>query len=107
MHEVLRLAENHARQHGAKRIHRIHLRVGPWSGVAIEALRFAFAALKDKTLAEDAELECETTAALLQCAGCGSAVPAGDRWGACPGCGTLAEAVGSGHELEVAALEVS
>jgi hydrogenase nickel incorporation protein HypA/HybF len=68
MHEAgliqsaLDLAADHARRAGAGTIRRVVLRVGAFSGVEPDALRFAFEALAPGTPAAGAALELEMSA---------------------------------------------
>ena len=77
MHEVaiarniIEIAENEARKHGASSIRTIKLRVGEFRGVVKEALEFAFCALGADTMAAGAELEVETVKLRVECRNCG------------------------------------
>ena len=77
MHEVtiakniIEIAENEARKHGASSIRVIKLRVGEFTGVVKDALEFAFRALRADTIAAGAELEVETVKLRVECRNCG------------------------------------
>jgi hydrogenase nickel incorporation protein HypA/HybF len=113
MHEVglmqnaLEAAENHARQAGATRVHRLKLRVGALSGVVPEALESAFAVLAPNSLAKDAKLEIEIIAIIGWCESCQKEFPCGDLINNCPQCGEPTAAIRRGRELELAQLEIS
>ncbi len=84
----------------------MRVRVGPLSGVVIDALRFAFEALAPGTPAEGARLDIEETAPLLHCPRCGAdyATPVG--FYECPSCGAADGELRGGNELELASIEV-
>jgi hydrogenase nickel incorporation protein HypA/HybF len=104
---VLERAEQEAGRAGATRIDRIRLRVGILSGVVPEALRFAFDALRQGTMAADATLEIDVIPARFGCLDC-HAVSEHDTYEfVCPACGGTLIIEGGGHQLELAQLEVS
>ena len=96
--------ENAAANH-AKRIVRIGLVVGNMSGVSLDALRFAFDAVKADTIADGAELVIEETAAEAHCGACGTSFQAGQYDFRCPSCGAPVVPTG-GDELYVKELEI-
>lgn len=113
MHEAgfvqtaLDLAAARARAAGARRIHRIGLRVGVLSGVVPEALQFAFAALSPATVAAGAILAIEEVAAVAHCPACQAEFPAADYLAMCPACGHGPCALRQGREIELTTLEIS
>lgn len=62
--------ENAARTNDLKRVVRVVLEIGQFSGVEPELLRFAFAAIKNGTVLEQAEIEIEVPPLLLYCREC-------------------------------------
>ena len=52
-----------------KRVVRVVLEIGQYSGVVPDLLRFAFAAIKKGTILEQAEIEIEVPPLLLYCLG--------------------------------------
>ena len=84
----------------------LHVRVGPLSGVVVDALRFAFEALAPGTPAAGARLDLEETAPAFRCRRCGAdyAAPVGDY--RCPACGAADGELRGGHELELVSIEV-
>ena len=66
-----------ARENGARRVHRIVLRVGALSGAEPAALRFAFGIAARGTPAEEAVLDIDTVPARARCADCGIEFEAG------------------------------
>ena len=86
---------------------RIVLRVGVFSGVNPEALRFAFEAILPGSAAEGAELEIEPVAAVACCPDCQQDFsPGTDFLFECPACGRVSTTIKQGRELELARLEI-
>jgi hydrogenase nickel incorporation protein HypA/HybF len=89
------------------RVTAVHVTVGPLSGVAVEALRFAFDAGAPGTVVAGARLEVVTPPVTLWCRTCLATREIGD--GArlvCPVCRRATPDVTGGRELELARLEV-
>ena len=107
MQAALETAGQKTRDAGATQIHRLRLRVGALSGVVPEALRFAFEALKDKSLGAQAELEIETVPAVAFCTACAAEFAAADIQYECPRCHRPSGRLRQGREMELAALEIS
>ena len=106
MQSALSVALDQARQAGAQRVVVIRLRIGALSGVAVEALQFAFEALAPGTMAEKAELAIEPVPARFWCAACRREFGSDDLFAECPGCQRPAGELRAGRELEVASLEI-
>jgi len=106
MESTLELASEQARQAGASRVCVVSLRVGALSGVAPDALSFAFEALAPGTAVSGAELRIETVPARFWCAVCQAEFHSDNMLAACPGCGTASRELRGGRELELASLEV-
>jgi hydrogenase nickel incorporation protein HypA/HybF len=107
MQAALETAAEKTRAAGATRIHRLTLRVGVLSGVVPEALRFAFAALQEKTIAVDAELKIEEVAAVGFCAVCAVEFAVAEINYECPRCREPSGELRRGREMELASLEIS
>jgi hydrogenase nickel incorporation protein HypA/HybF len=107
MTQTLEMAEAIAREQGARNIHRLVLRVGAFSGVDGDALRFAFDAAAAGTLAASAILDIEAIAAVCWCETCQTEFQPPGPYFACPGCGAVSRELRHGNELELATLEVS
>lgn len=67
---ILRIVERAARENELKRVVRVVLEIGQYSGVEPELLRFAFAAINRGTVLERAEIEIEVPPLLLFCREC-------------------------------------
>ena len=90
----------------ARRVIAVRLRVGVLSGVAPEALEFAFEALTPGTLAEGAELGIEHVPARFWCEGCDLEFQADDMLSECPKCHQFGAGLRSGQEMELASIEI-
>lgn len=104
--EVLRIAREEALARGLGRIAALRLRVGRWSGVETESLRFALEALSDGTDLAGCRVEIDAVEPQLQCAGCGTEFPAETYFDPCPACGGHGSELVAGDELSLAELEV-
>jgi hydrogenase nickel incorporation protein HypA/HybF len=107
MQQAMELALECAARNGGRRIHRITLRVGAFSGVVPEALAFAFDAVAHGTIAEGARLDLECVPAVCFCASCGQEFEPPDVIFDCPRCRQPSAELRRGRELELASLEVS
>ena len=93
-----------ARQPGSKLL-KVGLRIGEWSGVDADSLRFCFEALVMGT--EDAPvLEIEFCPRQNRCPACGTVFALKDFQIDCPKCGAVTTEPISGHELELAYVEL-
>jgi hydrogenase nickel incorporation protein HypA/HybF len=84
----------------------LRLRVGPLSGVVVDALRFAFEALAPGTPAENARLDIEETALSFHCPRCGADYSTPVGFYQCPSCGSADGELRGGNELELVSIEV-
>ena len=107
MKSALDLAFNQVQAAGARRIHRLSLRVGAMSGVVPDALQFAFEALSVGGPAEGAVLHIEPVPPGYECQTCGAVFDPDDELTACQHCGALGGRLCRGLELELTSLEIS
>ena len=113
MHELsiamslVELATEEAERRGASRVNALHVRIGPLSGVASDALRFSFDVAAEGTAVAGAALVIEDTAIVAYCPGCAREreIPSAQML-CCPECGTGTPNVVTGTELELFALEL-
>ena len=77
-----------AREHGATRILRLKMSIGPLSGVVIDSFQFGFDILsKEDQLVRDAKLEIVIPAVTYRCSSCGWSVEtSGTRPQQCAAC---------------------
>ncbi len=104
--EVLRLARETAEREGARRIVRLKVVVGRWSGVEPETLRFALETLREGEMLGAAAVEIEVREAEFECSGCGTRFGACGYFDPCPRCGQEGAEMVAGDELLLAELDV-
>jgi hydrogenase nickel incorporation protein HypA/HybF len=104
---ILDLAAEEAERRGGVRVHGIHLRLGPLSGVVREALLSAYEIAREGSLLAEARLVIEETPLVARCPTCRTttAVVSVQQL-ACAECGTLTPEVVGGRELKIVALEI-
>jgi hydrogenase nickel incorporation protein HypA/HybF len=112
MHELsvclslLDQVERIAREHGADRVERILLRIGPLSGVDGPLLANAYPLAAAGTIAEHAVLEIEAAQVRVCCSDCGAETDAKPNRLLCADCGSYRTRLISGDELLLANLEL-
>jgi hydrogenase nickel incorporation protein HypA/HybF len=111
MAELQTLAEEQARQQGARCIHRLRIRIGELAGVDADALRLAFEVVvangSTRELWRSATLDLETVPARWFCPDCDEPFLPLDGIQTCPCCGRITRRLLAGRELELVSLEVS
>jgi len=95
-----------ARQHGAGRVGRITLRIGPLSGVEPDLLEHAFSIARGGEYTGLSELVIETTPIRIRCRACGNENEAAANRMLCDTCGAYNVEVCSGDELLLASIEL-
>jgi hydrogenase nickel incorporation protein HypA/HybF len=112
MHELsiclslLDQVERIARDHGADRVERILLRIGPLSGVEAPLLANAYPLAAAGTIAEHATLDIEPAAIRVKCSACGAETEAEPNRLICGECGDWHTRLVSGDEMLLANLEL-
>jgi hydrogenase nickel incorporation protein HypA/HybF len=112
MHELsiclslLDQVERIAREHGADRVERILLRIGPLSGVEAPLLANAYPLAAAGTIAEAATLEIESAPVRVHCTECGAETDAAPNRLLCGDCGGWHTRLVSGDEMLLANLEL-
>lgn len=94
-----------ARRHGA-RFAKVGVRIGEFSGVEPNALRFGFDALVKDTPWERLALDIEYCPQMNRCSRCGQTFVVVNYEFACPGCGCRDTTFMSGDELDIVFMEV-
>lgn len=113
MHELsialslLDVVEAEAERRGGVRVAAIHLRLGPLSGVAKEALASAYDLARDGTAFAACDLVIQEVPVVAYCPACVAERPVESvQMLCCAVCGTVTPEVRTGRELEVAAIEI-
>jgi hydrogenase nickel incorporation protein HypA/HybF len=89
-----------------RRVESVTLRIGDFSGVAIEAFRFSFPIAAAGTLLESAELKIETEPASVYCQACGKTGPlASVQRFCCPSCAAFTVELRGGQDCVIQSIE--
>ncbi len=95
-----------AEEHGASRIERIRLLVGPLSGIETALLEHAFPLAATGTPAEGARLEIETAPVVVACTVCGAETGCAPNRLLCGTCGDFRTRVVTGDEMLLESLDL-
>ncbi len=112
MHEMslaesmLQIIENAARSQDFRRVKVVWVEIGRLSCVEPEALRFAFEAVTDGSIAHGALLEIVEISGQGVCMECSAEATITARHEACPACGSHKVRVTGGEDMRVRELEV-
>jgi hydrogenase nickel incorporation protein HypA/HybF len=87
-------------------LRKVHVTIGPLSGVWPDALQFGFEALAQQQGFSNATLVVRKTPAVCVCAACGTRYETQDVQGGCTSCGSLARCIESGADFRMDSLEV-
>ena len=104
--ELVRIALEEAQRNGAERVTGLTLRVGHWSGVEVESLRFALEAVGMGTPLEGCRVEIERVPPTFACNDCNIPYEAENRFDPCPRCKGPGGDLVAGDEMLLAAIEV-
>jgi hydrogenase nickel incorporation protein HypA/HybF len=104
---IIESAEEEASRQGGGRVHAVHLRVGPLSGIVKDALLFSYSLACEGTSLEGSSLLIEDVPLRIHCpVCCAERPPVSLQRLECPQCGSPADRVTQGDELHLAALEL-
>lgn len=112
MHEVgiaqniLDIAVENALNNKAEIINKIHVIIGKLAAVETDSLLFAFDALKEDTIAENASLEIEEIPIRGKCTECEHEDVYDEMFFKCKKCGSYKVELVSGEELNITEIEV-
>lgn len=113
MHELtiakslIDLACKHAREQGANRVSRLHVRLGTMS-VVLRSLYACFGPATRGTLCENATLEVDEVPLTVHCRHCNATKqPAGRFNFRCPDCGTPTHEVLTGREMQLIGIDLA
>jgi hydrogenase nickel incorporation protein HypA/HybF len=105
---IVEMAEEESERHGNARVHAVHLKLGPLSGVVKAALESAFGLACESTILEGSQLVVEEVPIVGYCPRClAERTLTSMQWFACPECASPITDVIRGRELEVVALEIA
>ena len=97
-----------AQREGASSVTSVRLRIGRLSGIARDALLFAWELARADTVASNAQLHIEDVDVSVYCPTCRSErSPLAGAGFTCGACGTLTSQIVRGRELEFVAMEVA
>jgi hydrogenase nickel incorporation protein HypA/HybF len=103
---LLSLALQNAEKANARKIVRIHLVVGDYTGVVEDAVNFYFAFLSKDTIAAGAKIIYAHIAGQLRCRDCDLLFPLQKREFLCPQCGGRRMEIVGGRELYIDKMEI-
>jgi hydrogenase nickel incorporation protein HypA/HybF len=104
---IIESAEEEVSRQGGGRVHCVHLRLGPLSGVVKDALLFSYWLACEGTPLEGSALLIQDVPLRIYCPGCRAETPPVSLQKLeCAQCGSPADRITQGDELEVAALEL-
>jgi hydrogenase nickel incorporation protein HypA/HybF len=103
---ILESVREEMQKHAGARLHAIGLRIGEWSGVEPESLRFCFGVLARETCAAGAELKIEMGSLQWRCRSCHKEFTPAEGESRCPDCGASYCRLVSGQQLEIAYLDL-
>lgn len=104
--EVLEVSLREMRRAEARRVTAVHLRLGAFSSIVEDSVRFYWEFVARDTPAEGAELVFERVEAEGRCRVCGAVYRPEDRDMRCPRCGRASAELLQGTEFRVQAIEV-
>ena len=103
---VLEAAESEVLRHPGARLIKVGVRIGEWSGVEPESLRFCFECLVAGEEPSPPALEIEVCPRHNRCPACGGEFRVENYNTSCPACGNIDTRAVCGDELELAFLEL-
>ena len=104
--EVVKIAAEEAAKAGAKRVKALKMRIGKWSGVETESLRFALETVTHDTIMEGCAVEIEPVEPAFACDDCGVPYEADDRFDPCPNCGGPGGEMIAGDEMMLTEIDI-
>lgn len=103
---VMSSVQQAASQAGAVRVTDVNLVVGEMTEALEDALFFAFEALREGTICEDAALHITMVKPRSQCLECGTEYEHDRFHMLCPECGSFATRLLAGREMQIDSIEV-
>lgn len=103
---VMDVVEKSAQDAGASKVLKVTLSVGVMIEAMEDALRFAYEALTEGTIAQKSELEILMVQPKSRCEDCGSEYEHDRFHMSCPACGSFSTILVAGKELQIDSIEV-
>ena len=104
--EIARVAVTEATKENACKVSRLNLRVGRWSGVEIESLRFSLETVSEGTMLEGCQFDIVPVEPHFKCKNCGNTFGAESYFDPCPACAETGAEMVAGDEMTLVDLEV-
>ncbi|MBD3419689.1 MAG: hypothetical protein GF398_06185 [Chitinivibrionales bacterium] len=89
----------------AQPLSKVHVTIGPLSGIAPEALDFCFSEVVDTRMLGKPELIMNKPRAHASCKSCGKTYAVQDMYAVCPDCGSFDRSLQTGFEFTVDSVE--
>lgn len=105
-HSILSIAERSVPPGTKGTVSAVNLQIGELSSIEIDALRFAFEAIKSKTVVQNAELNIEVIPGEAKCSDCDTFFHMDSYGSCCPKCGCFLVSILKGKELKVLSITV-
>ncbi|MCC8935714.1 hydrogenase maturation nickel metallochaperone HypA [Bradyrhizobium sp. Arg62] len=103
---IIEIVEEEARRRSFSLVRSICLEIGALSHVAPQAIRFCFAVVATRTIADNADLRIIELPGEAWCMTCSTTVEIARRDEGCPCCGSYQLQVTAGEEMRVKELEI-
>lgn len=103
---ILRIVEEAAADHPVQRVKEVRIKIGDFSGVMPESIRYYFDLLSRDTIARGALLRLERLPIRMTCRSCGWQGEMDRHRIECPGCGGIDLRLDQGREFYVESIEV-
>ena len=104
--QIIKIAEDHAREAGAVKVSAIHLVVGDYSGFIGESIQMYFDVISEGTLCDGAKIEITRVKPKLKCEKCGTYFERKAFSFTCPLCGGEGGPTEIGKEFYIDSIEV-
>ena len=104
--QIIKIAEDHAREAGAARVKTLRLVVGDYSGFIGDSIQMYFDVISEGTLCEGATIEIERVKPKLKCEKCGLYFERKLFSFSCPACGGEGRPTEIGKEFYIDSIEV-
>ena len=104
--QIIKIAEKHCLDAGAKKVTKVDLVVGEYSGFIGDSIQMYFDVITKETLCEGAVITIEHVKAKLKCPACGELFQKVPMTFACPKCGEDGGPTEIGKEFYIKEIEV-